>query len=169
MKQLRIGGKAIPRWTIILALLALGSAAVCAATMEPYAEAYVSTSLSGTIESITMDSTYFDSVASEVIGQGQYAKMVLMGQGNDYGFHTVVIRNNAANENIYRVWIEGGADCLKLKMSLTNSGSELFDELYIRIGGETTGTVYLYTLVRPGCPPCQFGFTLRIEPLNGHA
>jgi len=165
-------GRRVPAWVPILLTVMFGSAAVTAALAAPYAEVNVGVSQTVVIDSISWvaGSTTFDVYDSISVGQGQHAKVIVMGQGNDYGFLKIRLRNLAGSENLVKVYAEDVSPELKVKFTKASdpTGSQgLFDESYAKISANDAADVYMYLLVKPGTPQKDLSFTVVVEVLGG--
>ena len=175
-KQIAVLGKRIPAWALVLLMIMSASAAVAAALAAPYAEVKVAVSQTVVIdESLGATgwdtaNTKFDVYAWKGVGQGQYAKIIIMGQGNDYGWFKFVLKNLANDANLIKVYAENVPPELKVKFTKagdTPGTYELFDASYAKIAASPDYvTIHMYVLIKPGTPQGNYEFNVVVEVLG---
>jgi hypothetical protein len=157
-RRILVLNKSLPVWALIL--LMIGSAAAAAATALAAPQAEVSVAVGQTIvidesETYWVDWT-FDVAEWKSVGQGQYAKIIIMGQGNDYGWFKLTLKNLAGEANIIKVYAVSVPPELKVKFTKDGDSPgtyELFDASYARIeANPDTAIMYMYVLIKPGTP-----------------
>jgi hypothetical protein len=172
-RRISVLNKSLPVWALIL--LMIGSAAAAAATALAAPQAEVSVAVSQTIvidESAEATKwlgdpyTKFDVAEWKGVGQGQYAKIIIMGQGNDYGWFKLTLKNLAGDTNIIKVYAVNVPPELKVKFSSDYNTYTLFDTYYAKIDGNGDKVIYMYVLIKPGTPQTTLEFEVRVEVLG---
>jgi hypothetical protein len=166
-RRISVLNKSLPVWALILLMIGSAAAAAATALAAPQAEVNVAVGQTIVIDELETGWTTpktFDVADWKGVGQGQYAKIIIMGQGNDYGWFRFRFKNLAGDANIIKVYAVNVPPELKVKFGASAGTYELFDTYYARV--VSTTDVYMYVLIEPGTPQTTLEFEVRVEVLG---